>query len=92
MRLPPVFTKGEVDYLVSLLKLVRVIPRPEFLNRQSRTGWLIEIRVFKKGDLRAPLPGLNGDGKGSSSASRLTAPDPKRSASVARETHSGVES
>lgn len=56
--LPHIFTKGEVDYLVGLLKLVRVIPRPEFLNRQSRSGWLIEIRVFKKGDLRAPLPGL----------------------------------
>jgi hypothetical protein len=52
------FTKGEVDYLVGIPKLVLRIPREEFLNRQSKTGWLIEMRVFKPGDLRAPIPGL----------------------------------
>jgi hypothetical protein len=58
MGLPFSFTKGEIDYPVGLPKLARRIPREEPLNRQSKTGWLIRIPVFKKGDLRAPLPGL----------------------------------
>jgi hypothetical protein len=74
------FTKGEVDYLVGLPKLVRRIPREEFLNRQSKTGWIIQMPVFKKGDLRAPLPGLVVMAKAHQAPAGL--PDPTPSAAL----------
>jgi hypothetical protein len=52
------FSKGEVDYLVALPKSIPCIPRTEFLNRTNRTGWIIQMPVFKKGDSSKPIPGL----------------------------------
>lgn len=51
------FTKAEADYLVAAPKLITEIPRQQFLNTQSRTGWRIVAQVFSKSDSR-PIKGL----------------------------------
>jgi hypothetical protein len=55
--LTPEFTKADVDYLVAEPKFIKEIPRSQFLNPSSRTGWKIYASVCSKEDSR-PIKGL----------------------------------